>query len=43
MAKRIFQMTPEAAILWVRSYVPGAVEVAEQIQVVESFPPLRAS
>jgi protein-tyrosine phosphatase len=42
LARRVFQMTPEAAIMWVRDYVPGAVEVAEQIQVVESFPPYSA-
>jgi protein-tyrosine phosphatase len=37
LARRVFQMTAEAAILWVREYVPGAVEVAEQIRVVEEF------
>ena len=37
MARRVFQMTPQAAILWVRGYIPGAIEVAEQVQIVEEF------
>ncbi|MFZ6031327.1 MAG: protein-tyrosine phosphatase family protein [Chloroflexota bacterium] len=37
LARRVFNMTAEAAILWVREYVPGAVEVAEQVEVVKRF------
>jgi len=37
MARRVFQMTPQAAILWVRGYIPGSIEVVEQIQTVEEF------
>lgn len=37
LARRVFQMTTQAAILWVRESVPGAVEVAEQIEIVEKI------
>jgi protein-tyrosine phosphatase len=37
LARRVFAMTPEAAILWVRSYVPTSIEVPEQIEVVRQF------
>lgn len=37
IARCVFNMTAQAAVLWVREYVPGAIEVSDQIQVVEEF------
>jgi len=37
MARRVFSMSADEAIDWVRSYVPNAVEVADQVQVVRIF------
>jgi protein-tyrosine phosphatase len=37
MARRVLGLSADEAIEWVRSYVPSAIEVPEQIQVVEAF------
>lgn len=37
LAKRVYAMEGEAAINWVRRYVPGAVETQEQRQMVNEF------
>jgi protein-tyrosine phosphatase len=37
MARRVLGMSAEEAIQWVRSYVPTAIEVPEQVKVVKEF------
>jgi hypothetical protein len=37
MARRLFAMPADQAILWVRSILPGAIETAEQVQLIEQF------
>ena len=37
MARRVLGMSPYEAIEWVRSYVPTAIEVPEQVEVVKAF------
>jgi protein-tyrosine phosphatase len=38
LARRVLGMSAEAAITWVREYVPGSIEVDEQIQIIKDFP-----
>ncbi|NPA26294.1 MAG: hypothetical protein GXO36_01650 [Chloroflexi bacterium] len=40
-AQEALQMAPEAALNWVRRYIPGAVETREQEEFVRSWPRLR--
>jgi protein-tyrosine phosphatase len=37
MARRVLGLTANEAIEWVRSYVPSAIEVPEQVEVVYAF------
>jgi protein-tyrosine phosphatase len=37
MARRVWGMPAMEAIEWVRSYIPAAVEVPEQVEVVKAF------
>jgi protein-tyrosine phosphatase len=37
MARRVLGMSANEAIEWVRSYVPTAIEVPEQVDVVKAF------
>jgi protein-tyrosine phosphatase len=37
MARRVLGMSTDEAIEWVRSYVPTAIEVPEQVDVVKAF------
>jgi protein-tyrosine phosphatase len=38
LARRVLGMSAEAAITWVRGYVPGSIEVEEQLQIIQNFP-----
>lgn len=40
MARRALGMSAGAAIEWVRSYVPTAIESPEQVEMVKKFPPV---
>jgi protein-tyrosine phosphatase len=37
MARRVLEMSAKEAIAWVRSYVPTAIEVPEQVEIVNAF------
>jgi protein-tyrosine phosphatase len=37
MARRLFAMPADQAIIWVRSILPGAIETADQVQLIEEF------
>ena len=37
MARRVLGLSANEAIEWVRSYVPSAIEVQEQVEVVKAF------
>ncbi len=37
LARRVFGYSGERAVSWIRQYIPGAVETAEQEMIVEAF------
>ena len=37
LARRVLGYSAIEAVTWVRQYIPGAVETAEQVQVVEEY------